>query len=99
MSTIIDGKRISNEIKEELKKEVEVLGQKGISVTLAVILVGNDPASAVYVGNKKKACEYIGINSLTYELPEENTGFTMGDILGDALKEEVEEKATDDSEK
>ncbi|WP_066717915.1 bifunctional methylenetetrahydrofolate dehydrogenase/methenyltetrahydrofolate cyclohydrolase FolD [Clostridium sp. Marseille-P299] len=71
MSTIIDGKRISNEIKEELKKEVEVLGQKGISVTLAVILVGNDPASAVYVGNKKKACEYIGINSLTYELPEE----------------------------
>lgn len=71
MSTIIDGKRISNEIKEELKKEVEVLVQKGISVTLAVILVGNDPASAVYVGNKKKACEYIGINSLTYELPEE----------------------------
>ena len=44
---------------------------KGITVTLAVIQVGNDPASTVYVGNKKKACEYIGIRSLSYELPEE----------------------------
>lgn len=71
MTTIIDGKRISNECKDELKREVEELRKKGISVTLAVVLVGNDPASTVYVGNKKKACEYIGINSLTYELPEE----------------------------
>ena len=73
MATIIDGKRISNEVKEDLKKQVEELSQQGVSLTLAVVLVGSDKASAVYVGNKQKACEYVGIKSLTFEMPEETT--------------------------
>lgn len=73
MAKLIDGKKISGEIKDELKEKVAQLKEKGVEVTLAVIQVGNDPASTVYVGNKKKACAYIGINSLTYELPEETT--------------------------
>lgn len=73
MPQIIDGKKISAQIKEELKEKTARLKEKGITVTLAVIQVGKDPASSVYVGNKKKACEYIGIRSLAYEL-EEDTG-------------------------
>lgn len=73
MTQIIDGKKISKEIKDELKEQVTKLKSEGIEITLAVIQVGNDPASTVYVGNKKKACEYIGIQSLAYELPEETT--------------------------
>lgn len=73
MAVIIDGKKISTEIKEELKEKVEALKAQGKQATLAVIQVGNDPASCVYVNNKKKACEYIGIESLSYELPEETT--------------------------
>ena len=68
MSIRIDGKQISAQIKDELKERVK---KENLEVTLAVIQVGNDPASTVYVGNKKKACEYIGIRSLAYELPEE----------------------------
>ena len=68
MSIRIDGKQISAQIKDELKERVE---KEKLEVTLAVIQVGNAPASTVYVGNKKKACEYIGIRSLAYELPEE----------------------------
>lgn len=73
MPQIIDGKRISQEIKDELKEKVAALKKEGIEGALAVIQVGNDPASSVYVNNKKKACEYIGIGSLSYELPEETT--------------------------
>lgn len=73
MALIIDGKKISSEIKDELREKVTELTNKGVTVTLAVIQVGNDPASSVYVGNKKKACEYIGIKSLAYELPETTT--------------------------
>lgn len=73
MAHLIDGKAISLQIKEELKQKAAEYKEKGIEVTLAVIQVGNDPASSVYVGNKKKACEYIGIRSLSYELPEETT--------------------------
>lgn len=73
MALLIDGKKISAEIKEELKSKVMSLGQGNVEVTLAVIQVGQDPASTVYVGNKKKACEYIGIRSLAYELAEETT--------------------------
>ena len=73
MAKLIDGKKISGEIKDELKEKVAQLKEKGVEVTLAVFQVGNDPASTVYVGNKKKACAYIGINSLAYELPEETT--------------------------
>jgi methylenetetrahydrofolate dehydrogenase (NADP+)/methenyltetrahydrofolate cyclohydrolase len=73
MALLIDGKKISAEIKEELKSKVMALHQENKEVTLAVIQVGQDPASSVYVGNKKKACEYIGIRSLAYELAEETT--------------------------
>ena len=73
MAYIIDGKRISTEMKDELKEKVAAMKKDGIEITLAVVQVGNDPASTVYVGNKKKACEYIGINSLAYEIPEETT--------------------------
>lgn len=73
MANIIDGKQISKDIKEELKAEVASLAAQGRKCCLAVIQVGNDPASSVYVGNKKKACAYVGIESLAYELPEETT--------------------------
>jgi methylenetetrahydrofolate dehydrogenase (NADP+)/methenyltetrahydrofolate cyclohydrolase len=73
MPQIIDGKKISQDIKDELKLRVETLEKQGKTPTLAVIQVGQDPASTVYVGNKKKACEYIGIKSLAFELSEETT--------------------------
>lgn len=81
MAYIIDGKKISTEIKDELKEKVASLKKDGVEITLAVIQVGNDPASTVYVGNKKKACEYIGINSLSYELPEETTEKELLDLV------------------
>lgn len=71
--TLIDGKKISQEIKDECRERIGKLKERGITGALAVIQVGNDPASSVYVGNKKKACEYIGIRSESYELPEETT--------------------------
>lgn len=70
MTKIIDGKQISKDLKNELKAKVAKLKEDGIEICLAVIQVGNDPASSVYVGNKKKACEFIGIDSLSYELDE-----------------------------
>ncbi len=73
MAQLIDGKAISTQIKDELKEQVAAMKEKGITLCLAVIQVGADPASCVYVKNKKKACEYIGIESLSYELPEETT--------------------------
>ncbi|WP_195557454.1 bifunctional methylenetetrahydrofolate dehydrogenase/methenyltetrahydrofolate cyclohydrolase FolD [Eubacterium ventriosum] len=73
MAKIIDGKQISLDIKNELKEKVAKYKEQGIEITLAVVKVGNDPASAVYVRNKEKACEYAGINSKTLALPEETT--------------------------
>ena len=73
MAQLIDGKVISAQIKDEVKEKVAGLKEQGYEVTLAVIQVGADPASSVYVRNKKKACEYVGIRSLAYELPEETT--------------------------
>ena len=73
MAKIIDGKQISLYIKNELKEKVAKYKEQGIEITLAVVKVGNDPASAVYVRNKEKACEYVGINSKTLALPEETT--------------------------
>ncbi len=73
MASIIDGKVISKQIKDELKEKVAALRAEGKEIGMAVIQVGNDPASSVYVGNKKKACEYIGIRSESYELSEETT--------------------------
>ncbi len=73
MATIIDGKKISLDIKNEVKQKTDELKSKGVEPCLAVILVGENPASQVYVRNKKKACEYCGIKSLSYELSEETT--------------------------
>ena len=86
MAIRIDGKVISTQIKDELKEKVAALKAEGTEVTLAVIQVGNDPASSVYVGNKKKACEYIGVRSLAYELPEETTQQELLDIIADLNK-------------
>lgn len=83
MAYIIDGKKISAEIKDELKDEVSRLKEQGITGALAVIQVGNDPASSVYVRNKKRACEYIGIDSLSYELPEETTQEELLSLIGE----------------
>lgn len=70
MAHIIDGKEISGQIKAELKETLDSWGMQGITAALAVVQVGNDPASDVYVRNKKRACEALGIRSLAYELPE-----------------------------
>ena len=81
MAQIIDGKKISQDIKDELKEKVTALKEAGMEPALAVIQVGNDPASSVYVRNKKKACEYIGIWSLSYELPEETTEDALIELI------------------
>ncbi len=77
MAMIIDGKEISLQVKDEIKKKVEALKGQGKEITLAVIQVGDKPASTVYVRNKKRGREYTGISSLSYELP------------GDAAEEEL----------
>jgi len=81
VTQIIDGKAISTQIKDELREQVAEMKAKGITLCLAVIQVGADPASCVYVRNKKKACEYIGIESLSYELPEETTEEQLLDLI------------------
>ena len=81
MAFLIDGKKISAQIKDEVKETAAKLKQKGVEPALAVIQVGADPASSVYVRNKKKACEYTGIRSVSYELPEETTEAELLDLI------------------
>jgi methylenetetrahydrofolate dehydrogenase (NADP+)/methenyltetrahydrofolate cyclohydrolase len=83
---LIDGKLISATIKDELKDKVEKLKNEGITGSLAVIQVGNDPASSIYVKNKKKACEYIGIGSVSYELAENTTEEKLLGVISDLNK-------------
>ncbi|MDE7270266.1 MAG: bifunctional methylenetetrahydrofolate dehydrogenase/methenyltetrahydrofolate cyclohydrolase, partial [Acetatifactor sp.] len=83
MAKLIDGKAIAAQIKDECREKVAKMKAEGVEVTLAVIQVGNDPASTVYVGNKKKACEYIGIRSLAYELPEETTESELLELIAE----------------
>jgi methylenetetrahydrofolate dehydrogenase (NADP+)/methenyltetrahydrofolate cyclohydrolase len=83
MPQIIDGKKISQEIKDELKVKVAQLKEQGTEIALAVIQVGEDPASSVYVRNKKLACEYIGIKSVAYEVPESTTQEELLAIIED----------------
>lgn len=80
MGMRIDGKAISQKVKDELKERVKT---EKIDASLAVIQVGSDPASTVYVGNKKKACEYVGIRSLSFELPEETTEEKLLGLIGE----------------
>ncbi|MBR1759297.1 MAG: bifunctional methylenetetrahydrofolate dehydrogenase/methenyltetrahydrofolate cyclohydrolase FolD [Lachnospiraceae bacterium] len=81
MTKIINGKEISAQIKEEVKVRALAHRERGIVPTLAVILVGADPASAVYVRNKKKACEVCEIRSESYELPEETTEEALLELI------------------
>lgn len=81
MAKIIDGKAVSAEVKAAVKKEVETLKEDGTEVGLAVVIVGNNPASRVYVNNKKKACEVCSINSYEYALPEETTQEELLDLV------------------
>ena len=83
MSQLIDGKQISKQIKDELKEEVQRLSAAGRKACLAVVQVGDDPASSVYVRNKKKACAYIGIESKSFELPEETTEEELVSLVED----------------
>ena len=73
MAKILDGKAVSQRIKHELKEEVASLKAKGVSVGLAVVIVGDNPASRVYVNSKKKACEELGIYSEEHAMPSETT--------------------------
>ncbi|MGL4344824.1 MAG: bifunctional methylenetetrahydrofolate dehydrogenase/methenyltetrahydrofolate cyclohydrolase FolD [Cellulosilyticaceae bacterium] len=78
---IIDGKQISAQLKDELKVKVDALKEQGVTPGLAVVLVGENSASKVYVSNKKKACEYIGIKSFSYELPAETTEESLLELV------------------
>ncbi|MGL5677753.1 MAG: bifunctional 5,10-methylenetetrahydrofolate dehydrogenase/5,10-methenyltetrahydrofolate cyclohydrolase, partial [Cellulosilyticaceae bacterium] len=78
---IIDGLGVSNQIKDELKEKVAKLKDEGITPGLAVVLVGENSASKVYVNNKKKACEYIGIKSFAYELPAETSEESLLELV------------------
>lgn len=89
MAIIIDGKKISVEVKDEIKAEVAKYTEKGVKITLAVVKVGEDPASAVYVKNKQKACEYVGIKSVAYELKEETTEEELLELVDKLNKDET----------
>lgn len=73
MAKILDGKAVSAHVREQVKAEVEALAKQGVPVGLAVIIVGDDPASRTYVNNKKKACAAAGIRSEEYALPADTT--------------------------
>ena len=88
MAILIDGKEISSQIKEELKEKTAALKKKGLVPVLAVIQVGSDPASSLYVGNKKKACAYVGIESVSYELPEETSEEELLALIADLNADE-----------
>lgn len=73
MFKLIDGKEVSSAVRDRIKEQVSILKEKGKETGLAVIIVGNNSASRVYVNNKKKGCEQVGINSYEYALPQETT--------------------------
>lgn len=82
MANRIDGKRIAGELREQVRQEVADLNRQGISVCLAVIIVGEDPASQIYVRNKKKACQELGIRSEEYALPADTTQEQLLALIG-----------------
>ena len=86
---IIDGKAIAGEIKEECRVKAEEYREKGSEITLAVVQVGSDPASGVYVRNKKRACEACGIRSLSYELPEETCEVELLELIEKLNRDEA----------
>jgi methylenetetrahydrofolate dehydrogenase (NADP+)/methenyltetrahydrofolate cyclohydrolase len=88
MSEIINGKVVSAKVKEDVRKETEILAEKGIKIGLAVVIVGNNPASRDYVNSKKKACEEVGFSSYEYALPEETTQQELLDLVDILNKDE-----------
>lgn len=88
MGKIISGKEVSAQVKEQVRLENEQLKSKGIETGLAVVIVGDDPASRVYVNNKKKACETVGFNSYEYALPKETTQQELLDLI-DVLNNDI----------
>ncbi len=82
MAFLIDGKKISGQIKDELKVKIAELKEEGLVPTLAVVRVGDDPASALYVKNKKKACAYVGIESRSYEIPDTTSEEELLQLIG-----------------
>ena len=71
---IIDGKAIAENLLQDLKKEIDVRSKKGIrNTSIAVVLIGSNPASSIYVKNKRLACEKIGVKSIAYDLPNETS--------------------------
>ncbi|QGP94069.1 Bifunctional protein FolD protein [Neomoorella glycerini] len=78
---ILDGKQIAAEVREEVKQEVARLKEQGITPGLAVVLVGDDPASQVYVRNKHRACEEVGIYSVVHRLPAETTQAQLLELI------------------
>jgi methylenetetrahydrofolate dehydrogenase (NADP+)/methenyltetrahydrofolate cyclohydrolase len=88
MAEIINGKEVAARVKAEVRNEVLRLKEKGIDTGLAVVIVGNDPASRVYVNSKKKACEEVGINSYEYALPEETTQDELLKLVGELNADE-----------
>ncbi|MBQ8569557.1 MAG: bifunctional methylenetetrahydrofolate dehydrogenase/methenyltetrahydrofolate cyclohydrolase FolD [Oscillospiraceae bacterium] len=81
MAKLIDGKAVSAKVKAEVRAEADALKEKGIEIGLAVVIVGNNQASRVYVNNKKKACEEVGFTSFEYALPEETTEEELVDLV------------------
>ena len=81
MYKIIDGKEVSASVRNEIKAEVEKLKEQGKKTGLAVVIVGNNPASRVYVNNKKKGCAEVGMESFEYALPEETTTEELLDLV------------------
>jgi len=81
MAQIIDGKQVAEAIRAELKREIAVLQRRGVVPGLAVVLVGNDPASEVYVRGKRKTCAELGINSFDYDLPADCTERRLLDLI------------------
>lgn len=88
MYKLINGKEISLAVKEQVKNEVASLKENGIEPSLAVILVGDDPASKVYVNNKKKACEFCGIRSIEHCLPAETTQDELESLVDSLNKDD-----------
>ncbi len=86
MAKLIDGKLISTQIKDELRDKV---ANENLKACLAVIQVGDDPASSVYVGNKKKGCAYIGIESQSFELPYETTQEELLELIDKLNKDDA----------
>lgn len=86
---LISGKEVSQTVKDEIKIQTKKLKDKGISVKLAVIIVGDDPASHIYVKNKKKACEYVGFESLEYALDEKTSQEELLELIDKLNKDKT----------